>query len=261
MTISKPSVGEYIFLMLMGVSVVPWLIRNITGIEYEYSNPLERKGLHLFTVGSILQSATRDCIIWGSGFISKNSSYKSEPQKIACVRGPLTAKRLQYLGAPAPDVYCDPALIVPHFIDRGNVIKKNKVGLIMHYADKKWLQKIEISRDPNIILINVETADIQCFVNEILECDCVVSSSLHGVIISESVGVPAFWGKCADDVFGDDFKFHDYFLSTGRQVKPLNLFSITAKDILSPGPVPHDVLNDMAMSALSVFPSEYLGGT
>lgn len=242
----------------IGDSVVPWLIKNITSKDYEYSNPLERKGMHLLSIGSILQSATKDCIVWGSGFIAANSSYKSRPISMSCVRGPLTAKRIRYLGGIEPVVYCDPGLIIPHYLVPGTIIGNNKIGLILHYADKKWTHQIEIAKDTNVELIDVETSNIQLFVEQILQCDYIISSSLHGVIISEAFGVPAIWGKCANDVYGNDFKFHDYYNSTDRQVEPLNLLKATAKDILSPKIISSKQLRDLANVALSVFPSDYL---
>jgi pyruvyltransferase len=53
----------------------------------------------------------------------------------------------------------------------------------------------------------------------ILESDGVVATSLHGVILAESFGVPVEWIS-SPPIEEGTFKFRDYFLSTGRPVPP-----------------------------------------
>lgn len=45
----------------------------------------------------------------------------------------------------------------------------------------------------------------------------VISSSLHGIIAAEALGVPAVWMEMSDAVEGKGLKFYDYFLGSGRQ--------------------------------------------
>ena len=53
------------------------------------------------------------------------------------------------------------------------------------------------------------------FVDEILMCKHVISSSLHGLIIAHVYLVPAMAIKISDNVEGGDFKFSDYYRSLG----------------------------------------------
>lgn len=50
----------------------------------------------------------------------------------------------------------------------------------------------------------------------------VVSSSLHGLIVADAYGIPSKWIKVSDKIYGDDFKYGDYYQSIGvKEEKPL----------------------------------------
>jgi exopolysaccharide biosynthesis predicted pyruvyltransferase EpsI len=57
------------------------------------------------------------------------------------------------------------------------------------------------------------TNDIESKTNEFLQCERIISSSLHGVIIAHTYEIPAVWQKFSDNVFGDDIKYQDYLES------------------------------------------------
>ena len=242
----------------IGDSMVPWLIKNVSGSDLLYSNPREATGPHLFTIGSILQYADNNSNIWGSGFISKNSKVHSKPSNIHAVRGPLSSHRLKELTGFECNVFCDPALLTARFIKPESTLGRNKIGLIPHYVDKNKISKTKIIMNESVKLCDVETSDIQKFVNEICSCEIVISSSLHGIILAEAFGITAIWAKFGEDVYGNDFKFYDYYLSTGRAgIEPECFYRITEDHLSNRKKLSQSVIARMSDSLLECYPNAF----
>lgn len=169
----------------------------------DYCNPI------YVTIGSILTHVNHKCIVWGSGIISKE--YPIKKAIFLAVRGPQTRKKLLNAGYEVPEIYGDPALLLPRFFNP-KVEKKYKYGVVPHYNDYKlvsnWFQD-----NPHIHLIDMMTTDVELKTIEFLQCERIVSSSLHGIIVAHTYSIPAVWQKFSNNVFGDDIKFQDYLES------------------------------------------------
>ena len=63
---------------------------------------------------------------------------------------------------------------------------------------------------PKDQIIDIEQ-DYKTFVDQILECDEIISSSLHGIIIAEAYGIKTKWIMYSDKIEGGEFKYQDYF--------------------------------------------------
>ncbi len=161
------------------------------------------------TVGSILTNVNYKCIVWGSGIISQQATIKKA--KFLSVRGPQTRKFLINLGYKVPEIYGDPALLLPRYFNPV-IEKKYRYGIIPHYNDLKTVK--EWYKDKaDMVLIDMMTEDIESKTMEFLQCEKIISSSLHGIIIAHAYGIPAVWQKFSDKVFGDDIKYQDYMES------------------------------------------------
>lgn len=171
-----------------------------------------------FSIGSILQWVTcsNRCAVWGAGFIGENESLKSaDTIDFHAVRGPLSRSKVsKYVNNELP--IGDPVLLMP-LLFSPIVNKKYKIGIIPHYVDKnnEWI--IKVSGLEGVIVLDIECGkNWKDFIKDVLSCDKILSSSLHGLIIADSYGIPSDWIILSNKVKGGDFKFLDYYYSIGN---------------------------------------------
>jgi hypothetical protein len=111
------------------------------------------------------------------------------------------------------------------------VPKRFAVGLIPHYIDASLPIVQQAARLEGWTVIDINQADTpEKFVRELLACDLILSSSLHGIVVADSYGVPAHHVVLSNKVCGGGFKFRDYYASVGRHYSTVDLSSLdTAK--------------------------------
>ena len=102
---------------------------------------------------------------------------------------------------------------------RPAVKKRYKIGIVPHYVDEDKKELDKFKSDDSVLIIHMTGYDKwEDVVRQVLSCEFVVSSSLHGIIISEAYGVPNLWAEIREPIIGDisrRFKFHDFFMSIG----------------------------------------------
>ena len=88
-------------------------------------------------------------------------------------------------------------------------------------------------KNTTIINAGIGTNKIENFINQVLECEKIVSTSLHGIICAHAYNIPACWMKIGNRLIGDDVKFFDYFESVGANIsKPIDLLLHENVDVL-----------------------------
>ncbi len=207
---SRPNFGD---------ALTPWLIERLTG-EYPIFVRPEDPRHKYFVTGSIVSYAGGDCTVWGSGIMCRGDIVSPAVQLLA-VRGPLTRARALECGAECPEIYGDPALLLPRFY-APPPCERRGIGVVAHFSDYPRL--LPVWKDSaRLRLIDIQDS-IKSVIDRIAACEFIVSSSLHGLIASHAYGVPAVWVKFRDLPSGDDSKFQDYFLSIGHQPpRPIRL--------------------------------------
>lgn len=165
-------------------------------------------------VGSDLGNLRVNEVVWGMGFIRRDAVAKSRPMKVFAVRGPMSREKMISQNIECPSVFGDPAILWPLFYSP-KITPKYDVGFIQHFREQGVTNEPEIAGESNTLAIDV-CSGLKKFVDSILSCRRIVSSSLHGVICAHSYGIPAHWAKLSDLPIGDDFKFHDYYASIGH---------------------------------------------
>jgi pyruvyltransferase len=159
---------------------------------------------HVFLSGSILQEATHRTTVIGSGFGAR--SQKTKHPDIKMVRGKVTDEMLVDQGYDGVGVYGDPGLALPNLY-HPKIEKKHRLGVIPHYIDDPYVpddcKKINVL-DP-----------VEKVVDDIISCEYLISSSLHGIIVAHAYKMPCLWVKFSDKIAGDGMKYEDYFTSVG----------------------------------------------
>lgn len=179
-------------------------------------------------VGSVLQfPASKRTHVWGAGFLYKEGVFPIKPAKIYAVRGPLTRQRCLDQGLDCPEVYGDPAIFLfDKFLSQA-ARKKFKIGLIPHYCDIDHPLIQSFARRDEVKLITVRRHP-EVIAKECLECDVIISSSLHGLILADALHIPSRWLGVSDIVMREGFKFQDYFASVKRnEPEPLYIADLT----------------------------------
>ena len=204
-------------------------------IPYDQSSLANRKHKTCYMcIGSTITfNHVDETIVWGAGVIDPSKPIKHKPAKVLAVRGPLSRKYLLDHGVDCPEVYGDPALLVP-LIYTPKPAQRYKLGIIPHYDDYDNPILDHFKEDSSILFIKLEGYDTWTDVlDQIVSCDYIVSSSLHGLIMSEAYGIPNLWVEISGKLLGGHFKFHDFFMSIGEDRKaPYVLTDCTTKDDL-----------------------------
>lgn len=194
----------------------PYIVEKLSGLPPRFVP----RGQGMLAIGSIIKFATEKTAVWGSG--TPRMTDKLDPKaSYRAVRGPLSRQLVLESGGQCPEVYGDAAWFLPSIYTPKSTVKRYKLGLIRHYVNDP-----EISGADDVKVISVMRAGyagIEQFIDEINECEQIVTTSLHGLIVSHAYGIPALWAEVTDSsnpLPGDGTKFHDYMMSVGLDPVP-----------------------------------------
>jgi pyruvyltransferase len=146
--------------------------------------------------GSVLSHLPRgwNGTVWGTGKARKSDKVDLSRATVLALRGKLSA-----VGIAGSYTLGDPGLLANLLAEPTGEVP---LGIVPHWEDhtlsRKWKgEVIDVTADP---------LDV---VRHIARCQRIVSSSLHGLIVADALGIPRRWEVFAK-IQGNGFKFRDH---------------------------------------------------
>jgi pyruvyltransferase len=199
---------------------------------------------HYLTTGSIMCHVNHNTIIFGTGFIDQKSNLGGgkivsrrntkccDPKEVLAVRGPLTRDKLLEFGVECPANFGDPLILMPCIYDaHANTAGNAVVGIIPHFVDRNC-ENVNIlhanleARGFTVKIINIGIgSNYKKLIDEINQCEYIISSSLHGVIMGIVYKKKTIHTQFSSKVFGGSFKFQDFFQSIETRYTSNNIYT------------------------------------
>lgn len=185
----QPNFGDQLTRVLLG---------SLAGIHVRFA---KAGSAELFAVGSIAEYIPPGYTgtVLGTGKMHAATVLDLSRARVLALRGPLTAEGS---GADCA-LYGDLGLLLRRVAPP--LTGEHPLGVLPHFKDKdlagRWSKRgnlfIDAEQDP----LKVTRAAARC--------ERIVTSSLHGVILADTLGIPVRW-EPSPEVYGGGFKFHDY---------------------------------------------------
>ena len=178
--------------------------------------------------------------VWGSGFIKSPETSDERLMRrlnVRAVRGRVTLERLRRLtGVDLNEVAVgDPGLLASKIYPAKSSAFR-VCGIIPHHAELAAIKRsadtvaIESERGilqdstlkamplferlaksiPGAVVLNPESPP-KTVIGRISECEAVLSSAMHGLIVADSFGIPNRRVIASESLMGGDYKFRDYY--------------------------------------------------
>lgn len=200
----------------LGDELSPMIVELVSRRRVKWASPEE---CELAAIGSIMEMLLRadraePIIVWGSGFMGDGPTLRHTAVRAAALRGPYSAARL---GIEGDLPLGDPGLLAGELLSH-RPSKKRAIGIVPHFVDLD-LPIIEAwNTDPGAVIS--PRMPVIDFLEAVASCDLILSSSLHGLVVADALGVPNHWVQLSGSVWGNGFKFRDHLRFAGRQEAP-----------------------------------------
>ena len=170
----------------------------------------------LLSVGSILRLARDGDTVWGTGANGKSLTLAHDftDLDVRAVRGPLTRDFLRGRGVDVPEVYGDPGLLVGRLWSRSELAgdrPRRAVTVVPNLHDVAGLRRHPAALAGHHLLD--PRSPLEDCLGTIAASAMVVGSSLHGIVVAESLGIPARLVVPGTEPL---FKYEDYYAGSGR---------------------------------------------
>ncbi len=179
-------------------------------------------------IGSILgfnMGNAKKKIVFSSGFADGDANtYGKAPVidnsfDVFCVRGPLTAKKLNL--DPALAIVDGAALL--RYFDFPRPPKKYAYSFIPHVGSEHFFDWKPLCEQLNIHHISPK-GKVMDVLNEIMQSEVIIAEAMHGAIVADSLRVPWIPVKAYPTI--NEFKWQDWAQSLAVPYEPINLKSL-----------------------------------
>ena len=227
------------------------IVSHFFDVDFEICTDPSVAGKTL-VVGSVLSNCYPTDSVWGAGCIAPGEIGHSKGKlQIHALRGPLTLQELRKSFDVPAIPFGDPALLMGRIHKLSSSQPDYEYGVIPHWVDLGLLA-VEKLRHLGVKVIDIRQST-EDLLNEISSVKKLLSSSLHGLILADSMSIPNCRVQFSSNVIGGDFKFLDYCLSVGRTHMNHKLDETTSKSTLQRLPF-NDCINWNADAILNNAP-------
>lgn len=167
----------------------------------------------MIAIGSILSRVKEHIFakrihVWGTGFIKPVRKHKIR-HYIHALRGKKSAELLTNVDV---KVFGDPGLLCDQLIpNHNNILKQYDLGIVPHYSEREHPKLLAFMKNnPEVAFVDIFSETLS-FLQKLTTCRFILSSSLHGLIAADALGIPNCRFKLSKNIIGGDFKFQDYY--------------------------------------------------
>lgn len=236
----------------MGDLFGPIIVAAHTGqpVQFTPSTSMRQRLISVGTIGQKQRLGRVD--IWGAGFGGTQESGFAVPRGFRhphltrfmphLLRGPFSATLLRESGYAVPDVYGDPAMLLPRLWPGQSIAKRWELGVVIHLSEiehrsptagarpdfLRYAIPEELRGAVTVINTVVERGvdPVRQRVEDILACRRILSTSLHALVIAEAYGIPCAGFDIHAGVSGRfhaedhgvpiDHRMRDFYAGVGR---------------------------------------------
>ena len=193
----------------------PLICAHLSGRPVEFALP---RDCDLVAAGSLLLRLNkshrlhrlgirRRLNIWGTGSLRAEDRLQGS-HSFHALRGRRSLAQCEK--PPSNPVVGDPGLLAGMLVEK-QVVPRNAVGVIPHMADRghpNVASFLAVHKDAKVLDITSPVADL---LSQIAGCERILSSSLHGLVFADALGIPNQWFVACNQLIGGRHKFDDYY--------------------------------------------------
>ena len=197
------------------------MLEHYCGVSPLFEKPASAQVLITGSNLDVLPEKGWKGIVAGAGMLHERTRVDLSKATVLGLRGLLSADRVN--GLPKDYVIGDPGLLASELVM--SEPKKYKLGVVPHWTDKDLFPK-ELSNSKRYKYaepILIDTLDDPLKVIKMIgSCEKIIASSLHGIIVADSFGIPrrveTFPAMFTNPYEGTTFKFEDYASAIGTPI-------------------------------------------